>query len=137
MLGIVWDSQQDILRYIAKVNFSQKKRKLHTEPNLVAENLENGIPKILTRRIILSLVNGIFDPVGLAVPFVVTAKILMRRLTMEKLDWDETIPETERVKWVLFFVSMFEMEKITFPRSIKPANAIRDPSLVIFSDAGY
>ena len=135
VLGIVWDSQQDILRYIAKVNFSQKKRKLHTEPNLVAENLENGIPKILTRRIILSLVNGIFDPVGLAVPFVVTAKILMRRLTMEKLDWDETIPETERAKWVLFFVSMFEMEKITFPRSIKPANAIRDPSLVIFSDA--
>ena len=135
VLGIVWDSQRDCLRYVAKVNFSQKKRKMHTEPNLAAEDAENGIPEILTRRVILSLVNGIYDPLGLAAPFVVTAKILLRRLTMEKLDWDDAIPETERDKWVLFFLSMFKMEELTFHRSTKPPNAIGDPSLVIFSDA--
>ena len=84
---------------------------------------------------ILSQVNGIYDPLGLATPFVVQAKILLRNLTEEQFQWDDPIPETERAKWIKFFADMFRMERISFHRSTKPTNANGKPSLVIFSDA--
>ena len=135
VLGIVWDSQHDRLQFVAKVNFSPKKRNIHLGPNLTEENINEGVPKIITRRMILSQVNGIYDPLGLAAPFVVIAKMQLRTLTREQFEWDDPIPDGEREKWVKFFRDMFSMEKIWFHRSTKPANAVGKPSLVIFSDA--
>ena len=135
VLGIVWNPENDRLSFAARVNFSQKKRKIHTMPNLTENNLIQNVPAILTRRMILSQVNGIYDPIGLAVPFTVTAKILLRKLTAEKFDWDDPISEEDRVKWMNFFLQMFAMEKITFHRSTKPQDAVGDPTLVVFSDA--
>ena len=94
------------------------------------------IPDILTKRIILSQVNSIYDPLGLAGPYTVRAKILMRNLwTNEtKLDWDDPIPEENRREWVIFFNDLPEMKKITVKPCMKPSNAVGDPALVIFSD---
>ena len=135
VLGIVWNPRKDQFSFSARVNFSQKKRKIHTMPNLTEVNLVKSIPLKLTRRMILSQVNGIYDPIGLAVPFTVTGKMLLRKLTSEKFDWDDPTPEEERISWVNFFVQMFAMEKITFHRSTKPQDAVGDPTLIIFSDA--
>ena len=54
---------------------------------------------------ILSQVNGIYDPMGLASPLTVKEKILMRRLWASevKLGWDDTIPDELRNEWVEFF----------------------------------
>ena len=81
---------------------------------------------------ILSQVNSIYDPLGLAGPYTVRAKILMRKLwTYEtKLDWDDPIPEEYGREWMTFFDDLPEMEKIT----VKRHNAIGDPILIIFSD---
>ena len=94
------------------------------------------IPDILTEHTILSQVNSIYDPLGLAGPYTVRAKILMRKLwTNEtKLDWDDPIPEENRREWVIFFKDLPEMEKIAVKRCMKPSNAVGNPVLVIFSD---
>ena len=118
-----------------KVNFSQKQRKIRTEPNLTESNVLEGTPTQLTRRMILSQVNGIFDPLGLVSPFVVNAKILLRKITDQKAGWDDPISEKDRNEWTAFFYEMFQIEKIKFARSVKPENAVGNPVLVLFSDA--
>ena len=70
-LGILWRAQQDVLTFQAK--------KLPEEDKL-------------TKRIILSKVAGVvFDPLGLAGPFVVCAKILLQEMWTKGLNWDEPI----------------------------------------------
>ena len=114
VLGVVWDPIKD--------NF-------HFRVKLI-------IPSVLTKRIILSQVNSIYDPLGLAGPYTVRAKILMRKLwTYEtKLDWDDPIPEEYGREWMTFFSDLPQMERITVKRCLKPHRAIGDPILIIFSD---
>jgi hypothetical protein len=92
---------------------------------------------ILTKRMVLSQVNGIYDPMGLATPFTLKAKVLMRRLWLggaKSLGWDDPMPEFMRQEWIKFFIELFDMEKIKFRRCIKPKDAMGDPDLVMFSD---
>jgi len=99
VLGVVWNSSDDLLEFRTKLNFSNKHRKVRVEPDIQEGELLQRIPNVLTKRLLLSQVNGIYDPMGLASPFVVRAKILLRKLGSLKLDWDEAIPEEERNKW--------------------------------------
>ena len=133
VLGMGWDPFKDVLCYRVKLNFSKKKRKVLTQPNLSWQEIPAGIPEVLTKRMVLSQVNGIYGPMGLVAPFMVRAKIMLRKLwgRDEKLDWDDAMPERE---WVTFFEELFKYKEVEFPRCIKPSNAIGDPTLAIFSD---
>ena len=86
---------------------------------------------------ILSQVNSIYDPLGLAGPFTVRAKILMRRLwgSETKFDWDDPVPEEFRRSWIEFFRGLFEMQEIEFKRCLEPAETASNPDLVTFSDS--
>ncbi|CAG2217799.1 unnamed protein product [Mytilus edulis] len=86
---------------------------------------------------VLSQVASIYDPLGLASPFVLTAKLLLRSFC--KTDggnggWDEPIADAMRQKWIEFFKGVFQLESIQFPRCIKPEAAYKNPVLVVFSD---
>ena len=107
-----------------------------TEPDIKLPQLPEKIPLDLTKRMILSQVNRIYDPLGLAGPFTVQAKIMMRQLWARdvKMDWDDPLPEEYKRDWVKFFLDLFGMNNIKFERCLKPPNAVGDPSLVIFSD---
>ena len=62
---------------------------------------------------ILSQVNSVYDPLGLASPLTVRAEILMRRLWIHnpKLEWDDPIPEDDHQNWANIFQELSEMEK--------------------------
>ena len=86
---------------------------------------------------VLSQINGIYYPMGLATPFTVRAKILMRRLWLggaKSLGWDDLMPEFMRSEWIRIFIELFEMETVKFRRCIKPKDAVGDPDLIMFSD---
>ena len=104
--------------------------------NFLNENMGN-ISGILTKRIVLSIVNGIYNPLGLATPFTVRGKILLRKITAIelRLKWDEPIPDEFCDGWVKFITCIPLMREIYFPRCLKPKNAIGNPTLVTFSDA--
>ena len=61
-----------------------------------------------TKRIILSQVNSIYDPLGLAGPFTVRAKIVLRQLWAmeEKLNWDDPIPGKYACIWGMCILQM-------------------------------
>ena len=137
VLGVLWDPVEDNLLFKVKLNFSSKRKGLRSEPDLKQEEIPQRVPTHLTKRTVLSQINGIYDPLGIAGPFTVKAKIMMRNLWVDspKLDWDEPIPESCQSEWLKFFKDLFEMEHTTFKRCLKPPDVEGSPDLVIFSDA--
>ena len=97
--------------FSAKLNFfSIRKRGIQKDnPNNDAK-----LTPPLTKRVISSQVNSMYDPLGLAGPFTVRAKILMRHLwaTSEKLDWDDPISEDNKQQWSAFFNELPESSQI-------------------------
>ncbi len=76
VLGLRWDPKTDSFLFDVRINFSPKKRKVRTGPDLCIDQIPEEMPLALTKRMILSQVNGIYDPLGLATPF--TAQVLLR-----------------------------------------------------------
>jgi len=125
VLGSTWNNQSDTLSF--KVNFELI--------NQITE-AEQRQPEVkLTKRLLLSQVARIYDPVGFAAAFLIRAKIGMQVLWQTGVDWDEEPPSAIRYKWIELFKEMKELNKITFQRSLCCANATEPPMLCVFSDA--
>ncbi len=64
VLGVAWDPVEDNLVYRVSLNFCRKKKGVHTGPNLQLADLPKMIPAVLTKRMVLSQIMRIFDPLG-------------------------------------------------------------------------
>ena len=136
VLGISWSPERDTIFVLPVLNFSKKRHYQHTEPNLKKEDVPEALPQILTKRLVLQQVMGIYDPLGLIAPFTLLAKILLRETWQMGLDWDDSLPPFLYKRWVKFFTDMFLLEKLSFPRCLKPDNMLEDPWLLLLSDGG-
>ena len=105
VLSLLWIPSTDQFMFNVKINFSKKYKGVHAEPDITPQNMSNKLPNVLTERMILSQVLGIFDPLGLISPFVIKAKIYLRKLwALEpKLDWDDNLPQALYSEWAEFF----------------------------------
>ena len=126
VLGMKWDTENDSLMFTFK-NFDIQD----------GISYEVSTDVTITKRKILSIVNSIYDPLGLLTPFTVKAKIILRTLWARspKLDWDDPVPEELRKNWREILKQINQIKYISFHRSITPEDKIGSPSLVLFSDA--
>ena len=134
VLGVAWNPIQDDFEHKIQLRTTAKgKRKFRIQSN--ANKLGQIDADNPTKRIILSQVNSIYDPLGLAGPFTVRAKILLRQLwgMEEKLNWDDPIPDNYTRDWKQFCQDLLEMNDVKFKRCLMPEDAIDDPILIIFS----
>lgn len=113
-LGLYWQPNRDILTY--KVNKYQ----------ISNENI--------TKRIILSLISKLFDPLGLVSPVIIVAKIMMQSLWEIKLGWDDVPPDHILKTWYEFQQNLQHTNNIQIPRQITILNA-KQIELHGFSDA--
>jgi hypothetical protein len=118
VLGLEWDYQND-------------KLKLHTR------EIQNATtkPKKLTKRLVLSRIARVFDPIGLASAFLIRAKIGMQHLWKKGLDWDDELPFDSQEFWDNLFHELSFLNSLCFERCLTPLNAIEQPVLCTFSDA--
>ena len=75
----------------------------------------------LTKQGILSMLSSVYDPLGLASPFVLRARRIVQRLCDKKVDWDEPIPEIEEDQWTQWANELKDMNKIQVPRCLQPS----------------
>lgn len=129
-----WNPVTDCLLYEVLLNFSKKKRGVRTGPNLKVDDLPVSLPEVLTKRTVLEQVMKIYDPLGLVCPFTLWGKIYLRELWSLKPDWDTPLPARLTAKWVKFFTTMFQLEKLRFARCLQREDAVGRPWLVILSD---
>nr|XP_012215486.1 PREDICTED: uncharacterized protein LOC105667930 [Linepithema humile] len=117
-LGILWNPKQDCFLY--RVAMRQESTKL-------------------TKRLILSQVASLYDPVptgplGLLGPVIVKAKILLQGLWKLQLSWDESVPMEIHTAWKTLRDSLSEINNILFPRHVCMAQSV-DLQLHGFADA--
>ncbi|XP_033642413.1 uncharacterized protein LOC117302547 [Asterias rubens] len=113
-LGVLWDIESDAFTFNVSV----------TE-------------KPLTRRGLLGTVSSVYDPLGYASPFVLTAKILFQSLCRMKIGWDDPIPDSIKEQWIRWMADLPLLQKISIPRCVKPLNydTITSAQLHHFADA--
>ena len=76
----------------------------------------------LSRRQVLSMVMGLYDPLGLVSPALLYGKLLLRRLYGDSATggWDADLPAKEKASWAEWFQSLLVPVEATFPRSTRP-----------------
>jgi len=67
-LGVGYLAEKDTLYITTSINFSKRKKKMRIGQNLLKEEVRTKTPNPLTRRMLLSQVAGLYDPIGLVTP---------------------------------------------------------------------
>lgn len=90
--------------------------------------------EVVTKRIVVSEMSSMFDPLGLLGPVIINARMFVQRLWAKRLGWDEELPEQDRRWWHVFRDELDQLKKITVPRRVLPDNH-RQYQLHCFCDA--
>ncbi len=98
ILGLNWDSVKDTINF----EFSSIE-KISQKTNV-------------TKRIVLSCIAKIFDPLGLITPITTMFKDFMQKLFKVKLDWDEILPEDLHTEWIKLTSELENTPNISVPR---------------------
>ena len=91
---------------------------------------------VLTKRILLGLVNSQYDPMGLICPLLIILKINLRDKFGPGLDlgWDDALPPGMHEKWVSVLLMFLSMDDIVISRAVRPDGIVECPEIVGFAD---
>ena len=95
ILGLQWNSFQD------NFTFSSKPLSSFSCP---------------TKRIILSEVSQIFDPLGFLSPVIIRAKMILQELWLHKLRWDDPLPPQVASHWYSIREDLTSLARLSIPR---------------------
>ena len=98
LLGVIWDSHSDRLLF----DFHD-----------VIE-YANSLPS--SKRSILKVTAKLFDLLGLLSPFIIRLKIMFRTLCIDKLDWDENLPNNLLEEWKSILVELGALTNLSVDR---------------------
>jgi hypothetical protein len=118
VLGLAWNCTTDELQFL----FQGLVEKAKSQP--------------VTKRNILRILAGLFDPLGILSPMVVSIKMLFQALCLEKVDWDSELKGTYLKQWLGWVHDLEVVGQIMIPRCVY-GNLIGKPkcSLHGFGDA--
>ena len=123
-LGLYWDPVTDTLRFCSSIKSTKKE-----EP---------------TKRRAMGFISSLFDPLGLAAPIIVSAKIFMQSLWAQKLDWDDPLPENLKNEWNSILKQLNALDELYIVRQAVSKNcknvqlhAFADSSMKAFGCAVY
>ena len=85
----------------------------------------------------MSTVSSIYDPLGLAAPFLLRGKRVLQQLCKDGINWDDPLPESLRTQWETWKRELPLLEKIEIPRCFRPEEmqTLKTIELHHFSDA--
>ncbi|XP_078355717.1 uncharacterized protein LOC144640475 [Oculina patagonica] len=75
--------------------------------------------KPCTRRGILSVVSSLYDPLGMAAPFVLPAKLLLQDLCRKDVGWDDEIPSNYLSRWQVWLNGLPKLFEVSVDRCVK------------------
>ncbi|XP_029162158.1 uncharacterized protein LOC114933739 [Nylanderia fulva] len=97
ILGILWNPSMDVFRFAIELPTDSHK---------------------ITKRVILSEISRLFDPLGLIGPVIIIPKMLLQEIWQLKIQWDESIPLDMHARWSAFKRQLRELNDLSVPRFI-------------------
>lgn len=87
-----------------------------------------------SKRIILSETSKLFDPLGLLSPLIIRAKMIMQKIWLLKLNWDDKVPKEIYTEWSQLQTDLQALNTLTIPRHL---NIFPDRTIIFhgFADA--
>lgn len=121
-LGVHWDIEKDC--FIFHVSLPEKP---------------------FTRRGVLSIVNSVYDPLGLASPVILEGKLILQELVImgkkvkdkSALGWDDPLPENMNHRWNRWRRALPHLENVSIPRCYHPEGfgPVKRREIHAFADA--
>ena len=139
VLGLGYNLAEDKISLSVPLQYHMKGRIRQKEmvklgPKELEEIRQGG--RKFTRREALSLVMGVFDPLGLLSPVLLQGKLLLRRLYgQDKAGWDTDLPPEEKKLWGAWLQELAQGQEVFMERAVRPSGAEGSPIVVGFSDA--
>lgn len=97
VLGLLWNRQDDSLSISLK-------------PQLKIENP--------SKRKILAITQGVFDPIGFLAPALLPAKLITQEAWLTKSDWDSPLPENLQKKFLKWYSELEYLQNLKIPRRV-------------------
>ncbi|XP_065087479.1 uncharacterized protein LOC135709184 [Ochlerotatus camptorhynchus] len=113
-LGLLWHPESDAFRFKVPERFS-----------------DNPI----TKRIVVSEMSKLFDPLGILGPVIITAKVFVQQLWKLKLSWDEELPNALCTVWEDYRLGLAALGTFSISRLVKAPGAGDNVQLHGFCDA--
>ena len=90
-----------------------------------------------TRRGILATISSVYDPLGMAGPFLLLGKQILQELCRQEVGWDDSIPNRELMMWKRWLEELPKLSELTIDRCIRPhdSRCVEQSQLHHFSDA--
>ena len=127
-LGLSYDVRHDTIEMsiapiirMTKRRSRQRRAQVESITDEWLEDLRVG-EKVLTRRRVLAFIMSQYDPLGLLSHFMLTGKLLLRRLYGKDsgLGWDDELPQADRQLWQSFITNAVNMSSLRVPRAVLP-----------------
>ncbi|GFX88621.1 uncharacterized protein TNCV_2660321 [Trichonephila clavipes] len=97
-------------------------------------NVDCTKERSVTKRVLLSVINSVYDPIGFTAPALLLPKLFMQEAWRGKIGWDEVLSIELEHKYRLWEKTMSLMSKCTITRRFFSEN-YDDFTLHIFTDA--
>ncbi|CAG9135063.1 unnamed protein product [Plutella xylostella] len=104
-LGLSWNTTEDV--FVFNWQLPQQKSRL-------------------TKRVLLSNISKIYDPLGWLSPMTVKAKLIFQKLWLDRLNWDENVSESSSKEWELIRSEIININDVTIPRWISCYNNVTE-----------
>merc|ERR1711867_384311 len=101
VLGYLYNPVEDRLGIKFVFNPAKKSKGAKVRPDLTLNDIDSFIKTPQSRRSLLALCNAVYDPLGLATPFTIKLKILMKETFSldNPRDWDTLVSTTSVKEW--------------------------------------
>ena len=112
-LGVIWNLVEDVFTFIFTV--------------IDAASSKQGILKVTC---------SIFDPLGLVIPFILIAKLLLQELWRLSIDWDDELPSDMMQHWENWKAAAQNITCVRLSRCFFPGgSSVTEIQLHVFGDA--
>lgn len=117
VLGIIWDTKKD---------------KLYCNMSF----LNSMDSTKITKRLILSVAQSIFDPIGFTSPTTIVPKYLLQKTWSTKIAWDDKVPEDLQREFMNWYKYLHILRECCVPRTLCQGSIDKDKmSIHVFCDA--
>ena len=138
--GFKWYPLVDAVELkVPHLHFGKKRRgRLREDTKFYSgkqEELDQFVPKKLSRRNVCSKLASIFDPTGKLGPALAEAKDLLRSTIESTENWDVPMPDDLRNKWLSQFMLWEKFRGLHYDRAVMPLDAVDDKMrLIVLGD---